>query len=471
MDILTFLFFFFLLFIREMAYRWVFNGKDGESKIILVEEDISLVGFVDNIYSKIGASRDTFNVSLSYLPDLNGKTSPIFIRTDEDFEIYFQDRKDRICKLPLKVIVISKSPFINEDSDEESDDADDDTGDLSLHDGGGGFHDTWFDVDYLANDQIDVGTSRTKLPVYYLYEGQYFSNKKELKNKLTKIVLKGNFEFRTRKSNSWLWLIECVDPSCSWRVRASKIAPDSVYFVIRKYVGVHSCSLLSRNSNHHQVTYAVVGKHVAQQYVGGEKGPAPKGVQTIVRTNLNTKVSYFKAWRGRQHAQSLIRGSPKESFYMLPSYCYMLEMANSGTVTRIEVDEESRFMYFFLAFGASIRGFNYMRKVIGIDGTFLKGLYKCVLLVSMAQDGNSKCYPIAWGIVDSENDDSWTWFLTRMKEVIGDIDELVFISDMAKSIKNVVSTVFNNAQHGACAWHVAQNVKNKFKCSDIMGSY
>ncbi|KAL5551674.1 hypothetical protein UlMin_001850 [Ulmus minor] len=139
---------------------------------------------------------------------------------------------------------------------------------------------------------------------------------------------------------------------------------------------------------------------------------------------------------------------------MLPSYCYMLEMANLGTVTRIEVDGESRF-----------------RKVIGIDETFLKGPYKGVLLVATAQDGNSKCYPITWVIVDSENDDSWTWFLTRMKEVIGDTDELVFVSDRAKSIKNFVSTVFNNAQHSAYAWHVAHNVKNKFKCSDIMGSY
>ena len=58
-----------------------------------------------------------------------------------------------------------------------------------------------------------------------------------------------------------------------------------------------------------------------------------------------------------------------------------------------------------------------------------------------------------------------------MKEVIGDTDELVLVSDKAQSIKNVVSTVFNNAQHGACAWHVAHNVKNKFKCGDIMGSY
>ena len=48
-----------------------------------------------------------------------------------------------------------------------------------------------------------------------LYEGQYFSNKKELKNKLTEIALKGNFEFWARKSNSWLWVIECIDPSCS----------------------------------------------------------------------------------------------------------------------------------------------------------------------------------------------------------------------------------------------------------------
>ena len=146
-------------------------------------------------------------------------------------------------------------------------------------------------------------------------------------------------------------------------------------------MGVHSYSLLSINSNYCHVTYVVAGEHVAQQEVSGENRPTPKSVQTIVCTNLNTKVSYFKAWRGRQHAQSLIRGSSKESFYMLPSYCYMLEMANPGTITHVEVDRESRFKYFFLAFGASIRGFNYMRKVIGIDGTFLKGPYKGVLLV------------------------------------------------------------------------------------------
>ena len=92
-----------------------------------------------------------------------------------------------------------------------------------------------------------------------------------------------------------------------------------------------------------------------------------------------------------------------------------------------------------------------MRKVIGIDETFLKGPYKGVLLVFTTQDGNSKCYPIVWGIIDPENEDSCKWFLTRLKEIIGDTDELVFVSNRTQSIKHVVSTIFNNAQHGAYA--------------------
>lgn len=113
-----------------------------------------------------------------------------------------------------------------------------------------------------------------------------------------------------------------------------------------------------------------------------------------------------------------------------------------------------------------------MKKVIGIDGTFLKGPFKGVLSVAMTQYGNMKCYPIVWGIVDSENKEAWSWFLTRLKEVVGDNEELVFVSDRAHNIKNVVTTFYEKVHHGTSAtWHVARNVKNKFKCEDIMGSY
>ena len=74
--------------------------------------------------------------------------------------------------------------------------------------------------------------------------------------------------------------------------------PASNFFVIKKYVGVHSCSLLSRNASHHQATYVVVGEQVDSQFLGAQKGPAPKAVQSFARMHLKAKISYYKAWRG-----------------------------------------------------------------------------------------------------------------------------------------------------------------------------
>ena len=45
-------------------------------------------------------------------------------------------------------------------------------------------------------------------------------------------------------------------------------------------------------------------------------------------------------------------------------------------------DGENRFKYLFLSFAASIAGFNYLRRVIVVDGTNLCGKYEGVMLVA-----------------------------------------------------------------------------------------
>ena len=60
-------------------------------------------------------------------------------------------------------------------------------------------------------------------------------------------------------------------------------------------------------------------------------------------------VSYWKGWKARQYAHSLIRGSPEESFPLFPSYCHMLKLKNPGTFTRIEVDENKKFKFFYVS--------------------------------------------------------------------------------------------------------------------------
>ena len=74
----------------------------------------------------------------------------------------------------------------------------------------------------------------------------------------------------------------------------------------------------------------------------------------------------------------------------------MLKLKNPGTVAYIEVDGNKKFKFFFsMAIGVAIRGFTFMQRVIGLDGTFLKFTCKGTLLVATCQDGNYNCYPVA----------------------------------------------------------------------------
>jgi len=50
------------------------------------------------------------------------------------------------------------------------------------------------------------------------------------------------------------------------------------------------------------------------------------------------------------------------------------------------------------------------RKVIGLDGCFLKGATTGVLLCAIGRDGNNQIYPIAWAVIEMETNDSWDWF-------------------------------------------------------------
>ena len=54
------------------------------------------------------------------------------------------------------------------------------------------------------------------------------------------------------------------------------------------------------------------------------------------------------------------------------------------------------------------------RKVIGLDGCFLKGTIKGELLTAMGRDANNQMFPIAWAVINVENKDNWLWFLVSL---------------------------------------------------------
>ncbi|XP_010436889.1 PREDICTED: uncharacterized protein LOC104720712 [Camelina sativa] len=97
-----------------------------------------------------------------------------------------------------------------------------------------------------------------------------------------------------------------------------------------------------------------------------------------------------------------------------------------------------------------------MRKVIVVDGTFLKNKYKGGL-------------PFAFGIADSENDCSWEWFSMQLKMDIADEEGLSFVSDRHTSIAKSIGNIYPLAKYGICIPHLISNVITYNKGRGVAG--
>ena len=86
----------------------------------------------------------------------------------------------------------------------------------------------------------------------------------------------------------------------------------------------------------------------------------------------------------------------------------MLKETNPDSITAIETDENNHFLYSFFALESYIHGFrSYIRPVVAVDATYLKGEHKRVIFVATCKDGEEMIYPIAFGFGDGESDRSW----------------------------------------------------------------
>ncbi|XP_010468754.1 PREDICTED: uncharacterized protein LOC104748871 [Camelina sativa] len=97
----------------------------------------------------------------------------------------------------------------------------------------------------------------------------------------------------------------------------------------------------------------------------------------------------------------------------------------------------------------------------------MKGKYKGCLVAASGQDGNLQIYPLAFGVVEVENDAGWVWFLKNLSKFVPDEEDLVFVSDRHASIYSALAKVYPLAHHAACSVHLFRNVNHKFKSGGL----
>jgi transposase-like protein len=118
----------------------------------------------------------------------------------------------------------------------------------------------------------------------------------------------------------------------------------------------------------------------------------------------------------------------------------------------------------FVCFEACHWGFlEGCRRYLSIDATFLTRRFKGQLVAACAVDGHNFVFPVAYGVLETESEESWTWFLQNLRWAIAHPNGLVIHTDTCKGLEVVVDNVFPGVEHREYMRHLTANFGKKFK--------
>ena len=101
---------------------------------------------------------------------------------------------------------------------------------------------------------------------------------------------------------------------------------------------------------------------------------------------------------------------------MLWDYAEEIRTTNPGSSMILTI-KDGKFESLYMSLDAAKRGFlASCRPVICIDGCHLKTRYGGIMLTAVGNDPNDCIFPIAIGVVEVKDKNTWMWFLNTLKE-------------------------------------------------------
>ncbi|XP_070009985.1 uncharacterized protein [Nicotiana sylvestris] len=408
--------------------KWNDEGNyiDFSIEGILIKEYASFNDLVGSISNQLGIDLSINTIKIQY--NVEGNHTPMEIHNDMGYRVYVELKKENreFGMYPLCITTMEKE-LISEDGLNQ--------GDIVQIDEAVQMYDSDTD-DTLA---IELANSGEAIGVFELHKdliisktnqkevmaGQVYKDKATLKEVMENYAIAQRFQFRVDRSNAVIYALICISEDCDWRFKASSI--NKLELFKRKYI--------------------------------------LRDIIDDVKSDLGVDVSYMLAWRAKEKAMNFLRGEPTDSYKKLPGYLYTRDKTYPGSHIRMEKSSKNEFMYVYISLYAFIRGFDHCRPIVVVDISHLKSYYTGTFVSASTLDGAGHILPLAYGVIDSENDAAWTWFFEQFKIAYGVRENMCIVSDRNESIIKSVSRVYPDVPHCACIWHLWNNVYKKFKKS------
>lgn len=301
--------------------------------------------------------------------------------------------------------------------------------------------------------------------------GQEFPDVKAFRNAVKEAAIAQHFELRVLKSDLIRYIAKCATEGCPWRIRAVKL-PSAPTFVIRNLEGTHSCGK-NAQTGHQQASVDWIVNFIEER-LRGNINYKPKDILHDIYKQYGITIPYKQAWRAKERGLQAIYGSFEQGYYLLPAFCDQIKKTNPGSVAEVfTTGPDCRFHRLFISFYASIYGFvNGCLPIIGLGRIQLKSKYLGTLLSATSFDADGGLFPLAFGVVDVENDESWTWFLSELHKALEmnteRIPELTFLSHGQKTIADAVKRKFSGSFHAICLRYLTESLGKEFRNSRLV---
>ncbi|GJU49426.1 pentatricopeptide repeat-containing protein [Tanacetum coccineum] len=176
---------------------------------------------------------------------------------------------------------------------------------------------------------------------------------------------------------------------CPWRCYGKTMKEETSFQVI-SMMDVHTCV---RNFYYGRlVNYKWIGKHYGDKIRLNPKIKLHE-IADMVMKKYSCIISPNQCRSAKTWAINERESAIEDHYGMVRSYAMALLESNVGSTVKLGC-----------------------RKIIALDGCFLKKPNNGEILTAVGRDGNNHIFPVAWAIVTVENKYNWRWFL----DLLGD---------------------------------------------------
>ena len=307
-----------------------------------------------------------------------------------------------------------------------------------------------------------------------LTEGMEFDSIKEGRIAAKTWLVRNGWSSKVARSGPGRTIHQCISKNCPFTLNINK----SLKGIRLTKLRYHTCPVSTHNIWRGRNNNAVLSSDPLNigLFVDNPKTKSGQLRNQELRLNDNS-ISRMAAWRARESITDQLLGNEEKSFRQIPGLLLVMRQGqeterrrNTQLFCEYELNTYGgQFIRCWVLPRATQKAFRHCRKLVAIDGTWTKGKYILTLLVITTVDGNGNTLPLAWALVNQENDENWSWFLSGVTPYLPGLMELhaIMISDRQKGLTTAVARVLPNTIHGHCCQHIADNISQHFSTKTV----